>query len=91
MPERVCWYPRVKGWTKPPGVAWVGRPSRWGNPYDWREQGRAEAVALFRQYLAARPELVEDARRELAGKDLACRCPIGEPCHAEVWIEVLRA
>lgn len=52
----------------------------------------AKAVSLFRFWLTCTPEgkaLVAEARRELAGKDLACTCKPGEPCHGDVWIEVL--
>ncbi len=28
----------------------------------------------------------EDARRELASKDLACWCPPGQACHADVLL-----
>ncbi|MFB6392588.1 DUF4326 domain-containing protein [Polymorphospora sp. 2-325] len=31
---------------------------------------------------------VEDVRRELAGKHLACWCPLDQPCHADVLLEV---
>jgi hypothetical protein len=31
---------------------------------------------------------VEDIRRELAGKDLACWCPIDGPCHADALLEI---
>jgi hypothetical protein len=31
---------------------------------------------------------VADVRRELAGKSLACWCPPGEPCHADVLLAV---
>jgi hypothetical protein len=31
---------------------------------------------------------VEEVRVGLAGHDLACWCPIGAPCHAEVLLEV---
>jgi hypothetical protein len=31
---------------------------------------------------------IEDARRELRGRDLACYCPLDEPCHADVLLEV---
>jgi hypothetical protein len=31
---------------------------------------------------------VEDVRRELRGRDLYCFCKPGEPCHADVLIEV---
>ncbi|MFI7446038.1 DUF4326 domain-containing protein [Nonomuraea sp. NPDC049714] len=33
--------------------------------------------------------MVEQARRELAGKDLACWCRPGDPCHGDVWLDVL--
>lgn len=32
-----------------------------------------------------------DVRRELAGKDLACWCPAGSPCHGDVLLEVANA
>jgi hypothetical protein len=50
--------------------------------------GREQAVALFRRYLADHSELVEAARQELAGKDLACWGKPGELCHADIWLEV---
>jgi hypothetical protein len=31
---------------------------------------------------------VEDIRRELAGHDLACWCPLDQPCHADVLLEI---
>lgn len=35
---------RTKGWRMPPGAIYVGRPTRWGNPFllhDWRAAFRA--------------------------------------------------
>jgi hypothetical protein len=81
---------RTKGWRKPPGAV-VARPTRWGNPYGVADHGRAQAVALYRQHLEQHPELVTAARRELAGKDLACWCPLDWPCHADVLLEVAAA
>jgi hypothetical protein len=66
----------------------VSRPTRWGNPYPVATHGREQALALFRRHLADHPELVAAARQELAGKDLACWCKPGEPCHADIWLEV---
>lgn len=34
-----------------------------------------------------RPTLGE-IKRELRGKDLACWCPLGQPCHADVLLEL---
>lgn len=82
----------------PNGAIYVGRPSKWGNPY--RADGdRAEAVAQFRDMLDRAPvgdgtwgrvgeTVVETIRRELGGRDLACWCPLDQPCHADVLLEV---
>jgi hypothetical protein len=47
-------------------------------------------VARYRTALE-RGELgftVADVRAELAGRDLACWCPLGEVCHADVLLAV---
>ena len=31
---------------------------------------------------------VEDVKRELRGKNLACFCPLDQPCHADVLLEL---
>lgn len=75
------------------GVVYVGRPmfqggwrlagSPFANPFRVQRTGSAEkAVALFREYLRERPELVERARVELRGMTLGCWCPRGSACHA---------
>jgi Domain of unknown function (DUF4326) len=67
----------------------VSRPTKWGNPHPL-ELGRREAVRRYRDdLLAGRLRIsVEDVKRELHGRDLACYCPLDEPCHADVLIEV---
>lgn len=80
---------RTKGWRKPDGAVLVTRPGPWGNPFDVREMGRAPAIAAHRRWLLdERPDLVERARVELAGKDLCCWCAEDVPCHADTLIEV---
>jgi len=49
---------------------------------------QADAVAAYAADLAEQPELVAAARRELAGVDVACWCPIW-PCHGDVLEAVL--
>lgn len=34
---------------------------------------------------------VDDIRRELAGRDLVCWCPLHLPCHADVLLEIANA
>jgi hypothetical protein len=52
--------------------------------------GRAEAVRRYREdLLAARLSIsVEDVKRELRGRDLACYCPLDESCHADVLLAI---
>jgi hypothetical protein len=57
MPERIQ-RQRVKGWRMPPGAVYVGRPTKWGNPFSWRAaaevgygDGRGAAVDAFRGWL----------------------------------------
>jgi hypothetical protein len=72
----------------PKGSVYIGRPSKWGNPFVIGKDGdRDEVIAKYRQWLMARPEMVEAARRELAGKDLVCFCA-PKACHGDVLVEV---
>jgi SAM-dependent methyltransferase len=67
----------------------VGRPTRWGNPFTVEGTvTRDEAVARYRSWLATQPQLLDEARSRLAGRDLVCWCPPGAACHADVLLEV---
>lgn len=91
MPERVQ-LSRRKGWRKPPNTVNVARPSKWGNPYhlDLFGGDRALVVRTFRAFLAHPngADLAAAARKQLRGKNLACWCPLDQPCHADVLLEV---
>lgn len=84
---------RTKGWRVPEGAVYVGRPSRWGNPFpvgitfrrlfigDVAQVGYTgpEAVRLFRIY-AERREIKDPFWLEpLRGRDLVCWCPLSAP------------
>jgi hypothetical protein len=90
----------VKIWNKrdpntPQDAIYVGRPTKFGNPYSHlpntkalhRVKNRSEAIRQYRIYLQHQPELIEAAKRELRGKDLVCWCAPAE-CHATVLMEV---
>jgi hypothetical protein len=88
---------RMKGARMLPGTVYVGRPSRWGNPFLIGTHGyishtREEAVRMFRCY--ARERLADDPHwldplRE--AKYLACWCAEDDPnCHGDVLIELLK-
>ena len=87
MPQRYR-RSRRKGARLPDGVVVVSRPTRWGNPHPL-SLGRPEAVRRYRDDLLAGrlPFTVDDVRRELRSRDLACWCPLDEPCHADVLVE----
>ena len=161
MPTRIQ-RRRTKGWRMPEGAVYVGRGSRWGNPFqyrtpaglvryrpdaadEWEYEGRISADGMRHDYFhpdghvtayhvryATVPEILELYRRalvspdrgmvgaypsnnghlityrprpgthpcqietvtpsmvrtELAGRDLACWCPLDQPCHADVLLSV---
>lgn len=120
----------AKASARPKGSVWVGRGSRWANPFAAKITGGESGLATasrqllvndFRAWLLTecwvdtrsgklarvghspaagqpldghlgipfdgRPSL-DEIRTELAGRDLACHCHIGQPCHAELLIEI---
>lgn len=103
---------RTAGWRMPEGAVYVGRPSRWGNPFtvthtsqgwtvtddndveydDWPTKRAAQlhAVSLFAELSVDYGISFDsdEARAELRGKDLCCWCPIDQPCHADVLLEI---
>lgn len=80
---------RRKGWRMPENSMKVTRPGKWGNPYRVGIDGdAAECVRLFKAMSESRPEYQETARVELAGKNLACFCKQGAPCHADVLLRI---
>lgn len=123
MPKRIQ-RKRTKGWRMPEGAVYVGRPSRWGNPFaverwapfrewavttpdqvwfTWTEADphndaettcRRKAVELFELHIGPMGDYeyddraLTDLRRDLAGRDLACWCPLDQPCHADVLLEL---
>ena len=75
----------------PADAVYIGRPSKWGNPFVIGKDGtREEVITKYRAWLLARPAKVETAKRELAGKDLVCFCA-PKACHGDVLLEVANA
>lgn len=104
---------RTKGWRMPENTVYVGRGTRYGNP--WRENdllqlrdthGTKQHIRLIPEDLvmfyrlsidslhrADSPNIkalpmAHEIREELAGKNLACWCPLDQPCHADVLLEI---
>jgi hypothetical protein len=84
MPPKRVRQSRRKGSSIGDAVS-VAAPSKWANPYR-HVRPRSVAVVLYRdRHLPARPDLDP---RELRGRDVACYCPLDEPCHADVLLEL---
>lgn len=99
---------RSKGWHMPPNTIYVGRPTRWGNPWTvglaacgcrsagecthntFRCATAADAVEAYRIWLTELhlPERLEAKLAPLRDKNLACWCPLDQPCHADVLLEL---
>jgi len=113
---------RTKGWRMPENTVYVGRPTKWGNPFkddvDWVlvnanyrrkvlspwvvycNKSDATAAQLFRLLLfdlnsveieepiREKFKLMRDRIMDLRGVDLACWCPLDQPCHADVLLEL---
>ena len=67
---------------------YIGRPSKWGNPFVIGADGsRTDVVRKFEEYLKSNPLLMEAAKRELKGKNLVCFCaPLA--CHGDVLSQI---
>lgn len=97
---------RAKGWRMPPDTVKVDRSTRWGNPFRVGDSvqitpdapvavcfSQAEAVEAYRALMST-PAMAShraDIRAQLAGKDLACWCKPGTPCHADVLLDIANA
>lgn len=70
-----------------PHDVYIGRPSKWGNPFRIGRDGtRAEVIAKYRAYLLGSPVLMA-ALPELRGKVLGCWCA-PQACHGDVLAEL---
>jgi len=100
MPKRIQ-LQRTKGWRKPANTVKVDRTTVYGNPIPVggtlrvqaggdmleAELTAAIAVELFREYLTGALKSNPLFLDELRGKNLACWCAIGTPCHADVLLQ----
>lgn len=76
---------RTKGWKMPRNTVYVGRGSKWGNPYKVGTcliPDNQAAVDAFKANLPLKLECLE-----LKGKNLACWCKLNDPCHADILLE----
>ena len=82
---------RTRGWKMPANTVYVGRPTKWGNPFpqsdefaDWLEKGFYNYIPC----LIEQREFILSHIHELKDKNMACWCPPGEECHADVLLKL---
>lgn len=81
----------------PPNTVYVGRPSRFGNPYkigmlvratmsEYYVHNAKDAVDWYRPWIRNFAWILP--MKKLKGKNLACWCPLDQPCHADVLLKI---
>jgi Domain of unknown function (DUF4326) len=94
---------RTKGWRMPPNTIKIDRTTQWGNPYKIGTMqphpltnrpvfvaDLTTSLSLHRDYLLGgkgRP-IAKAAALELRGKNLACWCKSGGPCHGDMLLKI---
>jgi hypothetical protein len=66
---------------------YIGRPSKWGNPFVTPRDGtREQVIAQYREWVVRQTKLM-DALPEIKGKILGCWCS-PRPCHGDILVEL---
>ena len=69
---------------------YIGRPSKWGNPFVIGKDGdRNEVIQMYREWIVKQPHLMA-ALPELKNKTLGCFCHPAA-CHGDVLAELVNA
>lgn len=80
-------YNKYKDKSIPADAVYIGRPSKWGNPFPIDVNGREAVVEKYDAWLHQNNSLMDEARVELKGKDLVCFCA-PKVCHGDILLEV---
>lgn len=74
----------------PADAVYIGRGSKWGNPFRIGPNGdRAAVIAKYERWLADQHHLL-GALDELRGRDLVCFCA-PRPCHGDLLLRLANA
>ena len=85
--------PRVVHCKKEEFDVYIGRGSKWGNPYSHKEgtlaehvvESRTEAIKKYEEYLLSNEDLMSSLS-ELKGKVLGCWCK-PKSCHGDILLK----
>jgi hypothetical protein len=74
----------------PEGAVYVGRPTKWGNPFPISlKDDRDVVIARYRRWVCDQPSLLA-ALPDIRGKCLVCWCAPAA-CHADILLELANA
>ena len=87
---------RTKGWKMPENTVYVGRPTKFGNPFFANVYEpfsnllvtQEIAVSRYKSWILSNENLLQVVKKELKGKNLACFCSLHKPCHADILLEI---
>lgn len=95
---------RSKGWRMPPNTVCVTRGTEYGNPFKVGVHGTAEEcvqryIEMVMPYthhgernglddFLLSVAFIETVQAALSGKNLACWCREGAPCHADFLLKI---
>lgn len=73
---------RTKGWRMPANTVYVGRPTKFGNPFEVGKQNPYGTITkdirhscvIYLGFAPQNAKLIASAREELKGANLACFC-----------------
>lgn len=96
MPENTMAVTRGTSWGNPfkvggwfainhMGMSWVSCAPSYQTPAYTFIETREQAIQMYREYIGKHPLKNLDLLR---GKNLACFCPLDQPCHADVLLEI---
>lgn len=67
---------------------YIGRPSKWGNPFEIGKDGsREDVIHKYEKYLLSSPKLISELY-ELKGKTLGCWC-YPNKCHGDILVKYI--
>lgn len=74
-------------------IVYVGRPTKWGNPFAVAGIGNKTSVERFALHIGgffdyAGIASLKEWLAPLKGKNLACFCKLSEPCHADILLDL---
>jgi hypothetical protein len=73
--------------NREPYDVYIGRPSKWGNPFEIGKDGtRKVVIEKYQNWIINQPDLMKDLP-ELRGKILGCWCK-PQACHGDVLVRL---